>query len=46
MSYVAAIDDKLAKSVIQNTFDAPVKESMSPTKNSCIRFNYTVIYMF
>ena len=43
-SYVAKIDDKSVQATISNQLDAKVDQTMSPTKNTCIRFNFTVRY--
>lgn len=45
-SYVAKIDDKSAKAAINNQFDVNVAQKMHPTKNSCIRYNFTVIFFY
>ena len=41
--YIDMIDKKSASAQIGNQFNADVDQSMSPIKNSCVRFNYTVI---
>ncbi|KAM3142756.1 hypothetical protein pb186bvf_005140 [Paramecium bursaria] len=39
--YIEKVDNKSVKAQISNQFSTVVDQTMSPTKNTCVRFNYT-----